>query len=318
MSSPAAVLLIVLLLNLALGLGPALAQPSPAKRPSQLAPMPEDAVVPEPGYLGIVADDRLDMDRGIRVIEALAGAPAAQGGLQEGDLIVRIDGAEVKTLADMAALLQHAKVDQEVKFEVERDGQLIELTVKLGHRPPPEQRRFQNFGPIPPEPTGDAAAAPRRRLLGMTTVALDEALRGALAVPVTHGAVVTRVESRSPAAEAQIPIDAVVVAVDGNPVTGPADLARFVAQAGAGKTLEIDYFVRGQRETTRVTLKDYQSGPGGGQAMPGPFGFGGGTGPSGPIMPPDQRVLQLEARIADLEARIEQLERQIQATTGSR
>lgn len=290
------------------------AQASPTQRPSLAAPTPGEAVEGEPGYLGIVADDRLDMGQGIRVVEALADSPAAEGNLQAGDVIGRVDGHEVRSLADMAAVLQHAKADQEVRFEVRRDGQLVEVTVTLGQRPPPEKRRFQNFGPIPAPEGGEAPAggAAKRRLLGMTTVALDPTLRAALAVPVDKGAVVTRIESRSPAAEARIPIDAVVVSVDGNPVAGPVDLARFVAQAGPGKSLEMDYFVRGQRETARVTLKDYLAGPGGGAGSDAGFGFsGGGPGPSGPMMPPDQRVLQLEARIADLEARLEQLERQL-------
>lgn len=281
-----------------------------------ILPADEAPLDDQPGYLGIVADDRLDMGHGIRVVEALEESPAAQGGLAAGDVIGRIDGHEVKTLADMAALLQHAKADQQVRFEVQREGQLVEVTVTLGRRPPPEKRRFQNFGPIaaPEGAEAPGGGPPRRRLLGLTTVALEPGIRAALAVPVEQGAVVTRIESRSPAAEARIPIDAVIVSVNGDPVTGPADLARHVATAGAGKSLELDYFVRGQRQTARVTLKDYLAGPAGVPGQEGPFGFSGGpTTHGGPVMPEDQRVIQLEARIADLEARIEQLERNLKS-----
>lgn len=289
--------------------------PGAAPRPS-----PEDEGA-EPGYLGIIADDRQDMGRGVRVVEALPQSPAAAGGLTAGDVIGRIDGQEVQSLADMAGVLQQAQVGQEVRFEVERGGELVELTVTLGQRPPPGERRFQDFGPIPHQESSDdpntlgPPGGGRRRLLGMSTVALDPTIRGALAVPVEKGAVVTRVESRSPAAEAKIPIDAVIVSVDGNPVEGPADLARFVAQAGAGKTLEINYFVRGQRETARVTLRDYSGGAGlGGQEMPFGYPGSGGGGPAtGPLMPAEQRVIQLEARIADLEARLENIERMLKS-----
>ncbi|MBL9092781.1 MAG: PDZ domain-containing protein [Planctomycetaceae bacterium] len=146
-----------------------LTQPTSSGVP-QLAPPserggPRSATSDEPGYLGIIADDRDSAGRGVRLLDVLAAGPAAIGGLQVGDVITSIDGVAVDSLDGMADVMTNRVVGEEVTFVVLRNGEVKQFDVVLTKRPPPEQRRFQNFGRIQQEGVdvvvpGDPGATP--------------------------------------------------------------------------------------------------------------------------------------------------------------
>lgn len=72
-----------------------------------------------------------------RVGEVTAGSPAAVAGFQTGDLITEADGREIR---DWTEVVQHVRLRPEtaIRFEVERDGQPVELTAT------PTARRMDN------------------------------------------------------------------------------------------------------------------------------------------------------------------------------
>ena len=114
------------------------------------------------GYLGVIADDRNEDGKGVRVMEAVATGPAAKGGLKPGDLITAIDDQPVKNVDDMTELLAGRHAGALVKFSVDRKGETRELQVRLERRPPPEKRRLPTFGKQAedmPAPSGAAAPA---------------------------------------------------------------------------------------------------------------------------------------------------------------
>jgi regulator of sigma E protease len=57
------------------------------------------------------------------------GAPAFAAGLKDGDTVLSIDGAEVKTFEDLSAKVQ-ASADKEVPFVVKRDGETVTIPIK--------------------------------------------------------------------------------------------------------------------------------------------------------------------------------------------
>jgi S1-C subfamily serine protease len=65
----------------------------------------------------------------------VAGGPAAQGGLQAGDIITAVDGTTLDATHPLDIVAsQHAPGDS-IKLDVLRDGQTTQLTVVLGTRP---------------------------------------------------------------------------------------------------------------------------------------------------------------------------------------
>ncbi len=83
---------------------------------------------------------------GAYVVEATAGGPADRAGLRgdtgttalrgDGDLIIAIDGREVREFEDvMSYLVNFTRPGQEVALTILREGQQLEVKVVLGERP---------------------------------------------------------------------------------------------------------------------------------------------------------------------------------------
>lgn len=84
-------------------------------------------------YFGSIPDFG-ETVRGVKFADVLEASPAAQAGLRTGDILVQFDGKEVQDLYDFSYLLRSKKPGDEVLVVVERSGQEIQATVKLGRR----------------------------------------------------------------------------------------------------------------------------------------------------------------------------------------
>jgi serine protease Do len=73
----------------------------------------------------------------LKILELTKGGPAAKAGFEEGDVITAIDGMKVKVRTDLQGYLMKKKPGDEVKVEVEREGEKETITLKLGKRPNP-------------------------------------------------------------------------------------------------------------------------------------------------------------------------------------
>jgi S1-C subfamily serine protease len=72
---------------------------------------------------------------GVELTKLHEGGPAARAGLQSGDVVMTIDGVEVRTFGGLLAVVERHAVGDSVEFEVERDGAPLEVTVPLEERP---------------------------------------------------------------------------------------------------------------------------------------------------------------------------------------
>ncbi len=64
------------------------------------------AAVDNTGYLGVVADDRLDSGKGVRIVQVIPGSPAEQAGLKTDDLVTSVAGKPVRSMDDLARILE--------------------------------------------------------------------------------------------------------------------------------------------------------------------------------------------------------------------
>lgn len=85
------------------------------------------------GSLGQDRANELGISGGVRVIQVAEEGPSA-GTLKEGDIIVTIDGKEVKTPADVLSLLATLDPATTVSLEIIRGGQKLTVQVTLGSR----------------------------------------------------------------------------------------------------------------------------------------------------------------------------------------
>jgi S1-C subfamily serine protease len=85
-------------------------------------------------YLGIRNGSTQDLS-GAVVGGVVAGGPAAQAGLREGDKITAIDGKQIRSSEDVSAAVDARKPGERAKVTVERGGARRTLNVDLGERP---------------------------------------------------------------------------------------------------------------------------------------------------------------------------------------
>jgi len=187
------------------------------------------------GWLGVriqpvdetIADSlSLGSARGALIAGVDARGPAKPAGLMAGDVIVKLDGKEVKESRDLPRLVASMPVGREVEVVVIRNGQEITKTVTLGRLEDGEQKTA--VATEEKGPQQDAAA----KALGMEFSALsDEARKSFKIKDSIKGVVVTSVDPASAAAEKGLRPGDVIEEVNHQAVEHPRDVARAIEGA---------------------------------------------------------------------------------------
>lgn len=92
----------------------------------------------ERGMLGVDDTERVAVEgtklHGVRIGDVYDNRPADLAGLKEGDIITEFDGKPVRTAEGLGGYIALAKPASTVTLVVYREGQRIELPVKMGRR----------------------------------------------------------------------------------------------------------------------------------------------------------------------------------------
>lgn len=76
----------------------------------------------------------LKVDQGALISGVIENQPAADAGLQPGDVVTKIDGKEVRSGTQVRNHVASRQPGTTVRMEVNRDGQILDLEVNLGER----------------------------------------------------------------------------------------------------------------------------------------------------------------------------------------
>ena len=85
-------------------------------------------------YLGTIPDYAESEVKGLKISGVAKGGPAAQGGLQAGDVIVELAGKKIDNIYDYTYAIEALKIGQPVKIGVSRNGKRIAVEVTPGSR----------------------------------------------------------------------------------------------------------------------------------------------------------------------------------------
>lgn len=75
------------------------------------------------------------LPQGAFIQRVVSGTPAEAAGLKAGDIIVKVDGAEISESHTLAEVIRSHKVGDAFKLTVDRNGQTLDLTATLGEAP---------------------------------------------------------------------------------------------------------------------------------------------------------------------------------------
>ena len=173
----------------------------------------------------------LSRPQGLIITEVYPQGPGARAGLEEGDVITAIDGAEINDQGGLNFRVGTRSPNDTVAVTILRDGRTQTLNARVSPLP----------GDADP---GQGSSVGQGALAGLQGVALNPALADRLGGdPFTSGVVVTGLQRNSIPARIGLRPNDLIVQVDGHPATSVAALGR--AQRGSELTI-----VRGGRKLT--------------------------------------------------------------------
>ncbi len=181
--------------------------------------------------------------------------PAAEAGIATGDVIVKFDGVEIKDAHDLPKLVASAPVGKSVDVVIMRKGQELTKTVKLGRLEDSEKLASLEVSSAAPDESPPDTVV--EKAFGMEFSSLNDASRQKFSIKdsVTSGVVVAGVDSDSPAARKNIQPGEVVLEINQEPVSEPADIVKKMkALKDAGKKLALLLVANPQGEESFVAL----------------------------------------------------------------
>ena len=203
------------------------------------------------------------------VIEDVRGqSPAAEAGLEVGDVMITFDGERIRSARQLARLVQETRSGRTVRAVVMREGARLELEVtphtRSGLSIAGDLRRLRpdpGFRFPLPEigmPRFDleawAVRAVRPGRLGVGVQEIGPQLSAYFAVE--NGVLVTSVTEESPGAEAGLKAGNVITSVDDGPIDGVLDLRLRLLRVEPGETFEIAVVRDKEAMTLEATLDD--------------------------------------------------------------
>ncbi len=190
----------------------------------------------------------LDSDKaGALVAQVLPDGPAAEAGIEVGDVITAINGEAVTVETIRDALAQYA-VGDTITLEVQRDTETLSLEVTLAARPVEE-------------PTVNIQILPdMASLFGLSVERTDD------------GLVVREVTADSPAAQAGFEVGDMIEKVGDTEISRPADLLSALRNFDPTQPLAVEVQRGGETVTLELSLSDMFIPFGGQRGMP--FGDG--------------------------------------------
>ncbi len=218
------------------------------------------------GYIGATIQDfttemaqaqGLGDQKGAIVSDLVPGGPSQRAGLLPGDVVVSINGHQVKTSSELTREVAQMRPGDILHLDVIRDGRHRTFDVRSGVRPSEKELAANDNGPGSSGSGPQAAPTPAApAVLGMRLAPLDEALRRQLGLNASvHGAVVTSVDESSDAGDKGLRRGDVIVRAGDRQVAAAADVAAVVEQARkAGRQSVLVGVYRGGR-TAFLALK---------------------------------------------------------------
>lgn len=174
----------------------------------------------------------LQIQSGVLVDRVLPGSAAEKGGIQEGDILLRMNGQNIEDVQDVRRLIQSSKNEKTVSIDLVRDGK--PMTVQVA----PEMR----------EPRGWTLG--QRNYVGVELQELNKDLGSYF--NADRGALIVRVEPDSPAAKAGLQAGDVIQNFDGKSVESPEDVVSQIQDLDDGQSAEITVLRHGKQMTLKV------------------------------------------------------------------
>lgn len=205
------------------------------------------------GWLGVriqnVTEDLadslgLDKAHGALVADVTATSPAEKAGIMAGDVVVSLDGRDMKDSRQLSRAVGQLAPDTTVRVGVLRKGKPVEIEVTLGRLETGEK-----LVKAADKKKADANGTAEIKILGLTVEELTDELRAKFKVPEkVAGVIVSEVAAEGAAADKRLRPGDVIAEVGDVKASSPAELSAAVeAAVKAGDSSILMLVLRAQR-----------------------------------------------------------------------
>ena len=197
------------------------------------------------GYLGIQLQPMtpefyeslgLPKDRGELVASVVAGEGAARAGIQQGDVITKVNNQDVTPETTLSFIVANLPVGSRIPIELIRNGQRQSVTAVLGERPSDEKLATLSGADgdsIVPQDDKTTQKA-TRDTLGFSVTPMTADIARALGLPAPlKGVVITSIDQGSDAGQKGLQRGDIITAINQRPIASATDIASAVAAAKA-------------------------------------------------------------------------------------
>jgi serine protease Do len=188
--------------------------------------------------------------KGVLVAGVNSNSPAAKGGIQANDIIVKFDNQEVTGRRKLPRLVAETPVGKKVPVELFRQGKITSVNVTLD-----EQKDDEEATPASKKDSPEPSSASEATLLGMELVPLDHELQQKLELQSKmQGLVVVTVARGSPAHKRGIHRGDIVTAINQQPIKKLEQCRDILRQAQKQGRKHILLSIYRRGETVAITL----------------------------------------------------------------
>ena len=216
------------------------------------------------GYIGVNIQDfspemaeaqGLTGVQGAIVAELVPGAPAQKAGLLPEDVLVGVNGVNVKNRSELTREVAKARPGETIRLSILRGGKPRTVDVKSGVRPA-ENAINSEDGEDNATPTPDKPQTQKFEALGLTLTPIDATARSTYKIePDVRGLLIAGVKADSDADEKGLVKGDVLSSVNGVAVNTTGEVATAIAAAKAGGRTSVLAKVIRQNRPVFVPLK---------------------------------------------------------------
>lgn len=189
------------------------------------------------GWLGVNIQDvtpemadyyQLKIEEGVFIVDVVPGDPADKGGIKPKDIIISLDGEDVKNAHDLTTRVANIAVGSNVKVKILRDGKPKTLTVKIAKKD--DDRVFSKSG---------SGFESKDDSLGVMIAELTKELAERKHLTRKEGVVVVEVEPQSKADEAGVSPGDIIEEVNHESIKTKDDYFKAMEKIKKGETITI-------------------------------------------------------------------------------
>ena len=185
------------------------------------------------GWLGVTVQEvtpeisenlKLSDRRGALVGDVLKGEPAEKAGIKTGDILIEIDGKKIRDTHELLRIVASLPLGKTVDLKVIRNGKEMILPIKIGERK--DQKELAHI--VKPSDQ-----------LGMTVQEITPELSQYFGLSETGGVVITQVREESPADDAGLKTQDIVLQINKVKISSLKDYRMEISKSGQEETLLI-------------------------------------------------------------------------------